>query len=270
MNDLRFALRSLRRSPAFTALAVLTLALGIGACSVMFSVVHGVLLKPLPYPHADRLVPIATGVNLMNAEFGLSYPDLQDIRKLQQVFAGVAAYRERQVNAIVRTEPQVLGMAAVTDNLFTVLGVRPVLGRTFTPREFRDPVVVLSHAIRASRFGSDPAVLGRPISLDGASDTVIGVLPAGFAFPSGAQVWVPLGHTVLADPQVAANRTIYFLHTVARLAAGATLDQARTPLGASAQHINIAHNLRKEAWAAFPTCSKCSCSLRNGGPRRCR
>jgi putative ABC transport system permease protein len=240
LQDLRYAVRSLGRSPAFTTITALTLALGIGACTVMFSVVNGVLLEPLPYPSADRLVTIATGSNLMHAEFGLSYPDLQDIQKLQPAFAGVAAYRTRQVNATVGGEPQALAIASVSDNLFRVLGARPVLGRTFEPREFRDPVAVLSHALWASRFGSDPSALGQSISLDAAAYTVIGVMPAGFAFPTGADVWVPLGRSALADPQVATNRGFYILHTVARLADGATLGQARSQLATLAQRINAA------------------------------
>jgi putative ABC transport system permease protein len=248
LNDLRFALRSLRRNPGFAAVAVLTLALGIGANTAIFSVVDAVLLKPLPYPHADRLVSLDTKVPGPGKDIygmAMSYPNIQELQALTQDFAGVAAYLEARYNYAGPDQALELAATVVSPNLFDVLGVRPAIGRTFTGAELRDQLAVLSYGLWATAFGSDRNIVGREISLDGRNFTVVGVMPRGFAFPNeDARLWVPLGEALRADPQLAFNRHFDAFESVARLAPGATLAQARADVGVVAQRLSAAERDR--------------------------
>ncbi len=192
-QDLRYAVRTLAKSPGFTLVAVLTLALGIGANTAIFSAVNGVLLKPLPYPGSDRLVQVMfTGFRGMR--FGVSFPELHDLRALWQDFTGVAAVRTQRHNLTGAGDPRDVQAAAVTANLLDVLQLRPEIGHSFAPAEERTPLALLSHGLWVTSFGRDPGILGRSISLDGRSFTVVGVMPAGFQFPNeDVQVWTPMG-----------------------------------------------------------------------------
>src|SRR5213076_1925003 len=225
-QDLRFALRSLRKNPGFTAVAVLTLALGIGANTAIFSAVNGVLLKPLPYPGSDRLVQVmSTGFRGMR--FGVSFPDLHDLRALSQDFTGVAAARTQRHNLTGAGDPRDVQTAAVTADLLDVLQLRPEIGHRFAPAEERTPLALLSHGLWVTSFGRDPGILGRSISLDGRSFTVVGVMPAGFQFPNeDVQVWTPIGEFLSQNPQAETNRGMHFLPAVARLAPGVALERA--------------------------------------------
>src|SRR6059058_4905610 len=195
MNDLRYALRTLAKSPGFTLVAVLTLALGIGANTAIFSAVNAVLLKPLPYP------------------------DLHDLRALSQDFTGVAAVRTQRHNLTGAGDPRDVQAAAVTANLLDVLQLRPEIGHSFAPAEERTPLALLSHGLWVTSFGRDPGILGKSISLDGRSFTVVGVMPAGFQFPNeDVQVWTPMGEFLSQNPQVETDRGVHFLNAVARLA----------------------------------------------------
>src|SRR5204863_8649218 len=142
LQDVRYAVRSLAKSPAFTAVAVVTLALGIGANTAIFSAVNGVLLKPLPYPGSDRLVQIMS-TGFRGVHFGVSFPDLHDLRALSQDFTGVAAVRTQRHNLTGAGDPRDVQAAAVTANLFDVLQVRPEIGHSFAPAEERDPLDLL-------------------------------------------------------------------------------------------------------------------------------
>ena len=237
-QDLRYALRQLRASPGFTLVAVLTLAPGIGANTAIFSVVNGVLLRPLPYPDPDRLVALFTG-SREPAGFSLSYPDALEIQKLDRTFAGVAPYTTQSYNLTGGTEPREVRAALASDELFRVLGTGALVGRTFGPSEFREQVAVLSHRQWASEFGADRGVIGRTITLDGRLFTVIGVMPPHFRFPDDdTQLWVPLGQAFIANPSLEHDRNMSAFNTVARLAPGATLAQATADVAVVAQRIN--------------------------------
>jgi len=225
LQDLRYAVRTLARTPGFTLVAVVTLALGIGANTAIFSAVNGVLLKPLPYPGSDRLVQIMS-TGFRGVHFGVSFPDLHDLRALSQDFTGVAAVRTQRHNLTGAGDPRDVQAAAVTANLFDVLQVRPEIGHSFAPAEERTPLALLSHGLWVTSFGRDPGILGKSISLDGRSFTVVGVMPAGFQFPhEDVQVWTPMGEFLSQNPQVETDRGVHFLNAVARLAPGVSTER---------------------------------------------
>src|SRR5881398_3146683 len=225
LQDLKFALRTLAKSPAFSAVAVLTLALGIGANTAIFSAVNAVLLKPLPYPGSDRLVQVMS-TGFRGVRFGVSFPDLHDLSALSQDFTGVAAVRTQRHNLTGAGDPRDVQAAAVTANLLDVLQLRPEIGHSFAPAEERTPLALLSHGLWVTSFGRDPGILGRSISLDGRSFTVVGVMPAGFQFPNeDVQVWTPMGEFLSQNPQVETDRGVHFLNAVARLAPGVPMER---------------------------------------------
>src|SRR5712691_5828637 len=198
LQDLRYALRQLRKSPGFTAVAVLTLALGIGGNTAVFSLVDGILLLPLPYSKPDQLISV-TG----------SYPAGAVVAMREQLHTmDVGAYAEgHEFNLTGLGEPVRLTGTLVSAELLSILGARPELGRTFYPGEDRagqDNLVVLSHSVWEQRFGKDPAIIGRSVELEGASRQVVGVMPADFRFPSAkTQIWIPLHN----DPR---NAVVYW------------------------------------------------------------
>src|SRR2546430_3335712 len=235
LQDLRYAVRTLAKSPGFTGVAVLTLALGIGANTAIFRGVNRVLLKPLPYPGSDRLVQIRS-TGFRGVRFGVSFPDLRDLRALSRDFTGVAAVVSRRYNLTGAGDAREVQVAAATADLCDVLQVRPEIGHAFTAADERTPLALLSHGLWVTSFGRDPAILGKSISLDGRSFTVIGVMPAGVEFPNAdVQVWTPIGEFLAQNPQAETNRGMHFLTAVARLAPGAALERLVAdvkPLGA--------------------------------------
>ena len=211
-QDLRFALRTLGKSPGFTALAVLTLALGIGANTAVFTVVNGVLLRPMPFPEADRLflVSLAPRGGPFEWQPGISDSDYLAFRDQDQVFENVASFTKgTTANLTGAGDPVQIPVAYVTTQFFLTLRTKPEIGRGFLAGEDepgRDSVVLLSHEIWKERFGSDSGILGKRIRLDGVDRAVIGVMPPGFAFP-GAKAWMPLairidGHNSFTRPVV--------------------------------------------------------------------
>jgi len=225
LQDLRYAARTLAKSPGFTFVAVLTLALGIGANTAIFSAINGVLLRPLPYPGSDRLVQIMS-TGFRGVRFGVSFPDLHDLRALSQDFTGIAAVRTQRHNLTGAGDPREVQAGAVTADLFDVLHVHPELGHGFAAAEERTPLALLSHGLWVTSFGRDPGILGRSISLDGRSFTVVGVMPAGFQFPNeDVQVWTPMGEFLSQNPQVETDRGVHFLNAVARLAPGVSMER---------------------------------------------
>lgn len=200
MNDLRYAFRSLLRNPGFSAVAILTLALGIGANTAMFAVVNGVLLKPLPYSGAERLMLVH--ITYPNQQSGAvregvwSYPKYRTFLDVQQSFANTALYAGRDLSLSGDGAPERVRGEVVTDRYPGILGIYPILGRSFTGveshRAGEQPVTMISHALWTRRYGADPSVLGRQIQIDATTYTVVGVLPAGFTGLSGnAELWVP-------------------------------------------------------------------------------
>jgi putative ABC transport system permease protein len=231
-QDLRFALRQLGRSPGFTAVAALTLALGIGANTGVFSVLRAAVLQPLPFARPDRLVVLQTrylpSSGLDIPWFPLSAPEVEDYRDQSRTLQDVVPWTRENETLVGREgAPVQLRVGQVGRGMFRLLGVDAALGRTFAPEEEEpsaSPTTVLSYSLWKSRFGGDPEVVGRTISLDGANTRVVGVMPRGFEFPS-AQVaaWRPLG----LDENRLPPRGAHFLVAVGRLRPGATLAQAQ-------------------------------------------
>ena len=230
IQDFRFALRTLSRRPGFTATAVVTLALGIGANVSIFSVVNGVLLRPLPYPDSDRLV-VFSSVNDARGTRGTSV-DHPDVRAWQQSVSGldVAGYSRASRTLTGIGEPEVIPAARITDGLLTLFGYPPELGRDIRrgddvpdgPR-----VAVVSHTFWSERLGRDPGAVGRAITLNGEPWEVVGVAPAGFDFPSGAEVWLPYRHD--GD---GCGHGCRVLGAVGKLDEGVTLEAAQARLDA--------------------------------------
>jgi putative ABC transport system permease protein len=222
LQDLRYGARMLRKSPGFTCVAVLTLALGIGANTAIFSLVDGILLRPLPFAAPQNLVSI-TG----------SYPKGAFVAMREQMQSlDVAAYFEgHEFNLIGRGDPLRLSGVLVSAEFFSVLGARPELGRSFYPGDDqagRDNFVILSHSLWQQRFGADPSILGRSIELEGISREVIGVMPAEFTFPSAkTQIWLPLNNDARDSVAYWAGD---FMPVIGRLRPGSTIAQARAEI----------------------------------------
>jgi putative ABC transport system permease protein len=232
-KDIRYGVRGLWKRPGFTAVAVLTLALGIGANTAIFSVVNAVLLRPLQFRDPDRLVMIWEDATFAGFPRNTPAPaNYFDWKSQTQSFEDMAATTEETFNLTGDGDPERVAAYSVSANFFPLLGVPPALGRTFLVDEDRvgaNKVAVLSHALWQTRYGGDPKILNRDIQLDGAKYTVVGVMPAGFQFmESDVRLWVPLQ----MEPEVAANRGGHFLTVVGRLKPDVTLDQANADLTA--------------------------------------
>ena len=232
-RDVRFTVRATRRAPLFAAVVVLTLGLGIGGNTLMFSLLEAVALRPLAYADPARLCDLATAEPHSRRAMNSSYPDFRDWQRQSRVFQTMAAYNQCDFSLTGPPEPERVDALCTTPELFQLLGVHTMAGRAFEAGE-QGQVALLGHALWTGRFGGDPAIVGRGIVLDGKAYTVVGVLPAGFHFPplrySGdPQVFVPL------DPQV--DRTAWYLHVIGRLSPGATIEQARAEMNAVAARL---------------------------------
>jgi putative ABC transport system permease protein len=238
IQDARVSLRLLLHQPRLAIVAVVTLALGIGATTAVFSVVNAVLLTPLPFPGPERLVMLwerqpATG----RERDQVAAANLFDWREQTQSFTAIGSYIDWGLALTGTDEPVEIQTGRVSPSLFTVLGVTPLLGRAFHPEEEtvgRDRVVILSHGMWQTRFGSDPAILGRTIGLDQEPYQVIGVMPASFQFPDReTQMWVPLSYA----PYEKTRRSQRMFYAIARLAPGVTLASAQAEMSTVAQRL---------------------------------
>jgi predicted permease len=252
VQDIRFALRMLRRSPGFTAVAVLTLALGIGANTALFSVVNGVLLNPLPYPHPNEIVTVVN-FDPQYGEGGPSYPDFLDWVRDNRTFSSLAAYQEDSFNLIGQTDAQRVNAMRVSASFFPLLGVNPVLGRNFSRAEDElngAPAVILSGGFWKTKFGSAPDIVGKTLNLDGTDYTVIGVLPANFYFCCEniyfrlGDIYVPLGAD--KNPFMRDRKIHPGIYAVGRIEDGVTVAQARADMA------GVAHDLA----ATYPEADK--------------
>ncbi len=240
LQDVRYGLRMLARSPGFTVAAVLTLALGIGANTAVFSVVNTVLLKPLPYAEPDRLVRRGIDVDARRAgPEPLSYPDFFDFRAQNHVFEHlVTGHATRTWRLPGAGTPIQLDGEMVTWDLFPALGIQPELGRGFLQSEEAagTHVVVLSHTLWQRQFGGDRGIVGRTINLDRKPYTVVGVAPAGFAFPVNEpkiQFWTTIAEDRVAPPgdeAITEQRGAHMLRALGRLKPGVSIEQARAEL----------------------------------------
>jgi putative ABC transport system permease protein len=237
-RDIKYAFRQLRRSPGFTIVAIVTLMLGIGANTALFSVLRTVLLTPLPYREPGKLFSVMdqSVVDAWDSRL-LSIPELFDLREHQRSLEGIAAFRNGMANLVLADGADRLGVTRVTANLFSVLGVQPVLGRGFAESEEQaglDRVVVLSHGLWRSQFGGTRDVLGQMIRLNGEEHTVIGVMPAGFSYPYS---WVALWKPLDLGPRNDASRESHSLFTLARLKSGVSRQQAERDLARIRQEV---------------------------------
>jgi putative ABC transport system permease protein len=243
-QDLRYGARMLLKNPGFTLIAVITLALGIGANTAIFSVVNRVLLFRLPYKDAGRLVMVWGSNPQQGADIDLVSPaDLVDWRSQNTVFEDLAATNDAPFNLTGMGEPESLIGYRLAANFFQVAGVQPALGRAFTPEEDRagaPDVVILSHRLWQRRFDSDPNALGRSVTLNGAPYTIIGVMPAGFQHPQRAELWAPLRLNSLSADQ-ANDRGFRFLRVVGRFKPGVTIEQAQREMSRVALRLAERH-----------------------------
>jgi putative ABC transport system permease protein len=251
-NDVRYGLRMLLKKPGFTLTAVITLALGIGATSVIFSFVNGILLRPLPYKDSERLVSLyETSPKRGIASTGISPLNFLDWREQNQVFTGVAAYHEDSYSFSEGGKPEQLSGGDISYNTFEILGVAPILGRTFTAEEDRpgsDMVVILGHGLWKRRFGGKPEVIGQQITINNRQRTVIGVMPPDFKFPEVADLWVPLA----IDPS-SWSRHSHGWGAVARLKPGVTLEQAQSNMTAIAGRLEEQYPITNEGMGVVLT-----------------
>jgi predicted permease len=243
LQDLVYGLRALRRNPGFTAVAVLTLGLAIGANTAIFSVVNAVLLKPLPYANPDRLVRLWSAFPARGVEEGTTSPhDLEDWREGNQVFESLTAYPSLSLGGLVWTGgdvPEQLETTYVTEDFFETMGTPATLGRTFVRDDHtpgRNRVVVLSHRNWQGRFGGRQDIVGKTLTLSGNPFVVIGVMPPSFEFPyRDSEMWAPL--SLIPDEGVPRRRNIRWLSVVARLKPDVTLDQARADMNGVATRL---------------------------------
>jgi putative ABC transport system permease protein len=249
LQDVKYGLRMLLKSPGFTAAAVLALALGVGVNTAIFSIVNGILLRPLPYHESSQLLSLSE-INPSEGpeSFPVSAPNFVDWKAQSQVFENMAAYRSGSSAGFnltgIGTEPERIQGVAVSANLFSTLGINPLQGRAFQPEEDREgsaKVVILSDSLWQRRFGSDPNIVRKTLTMNGKSHQVVGVMPPAFEFPvqtSKVELWVPL---VLSQEDLGEGmRGLHKLSVVARLKQGVTQDRAE------AEMVTIASRLRQQ------------------------
>ncbi len=238
-QNIRYALRILARSPGFTVIAALTLALGIGANTAIFSVVEGVVLSPLPYREPDRLVMVLLYNRALKYPTYLSYPDFLDWQRDARSFEQMAAFMPLGFDLTNPGSPEHVNGYEVSSAFFSTLGVNLALGRSFSPEEDRIggmPAAVISNRLWQHRFHGNPAVLGHSLTLNGAGYTIIGVLPPAFRFEDlPADVYTPIGRT---DPLFRSDRTVHDIASIARLKEGVGLGQAQAEMNTLQEHID--------------------------------
>ena len=240
-QDLRYGLRVLRKSPGFAAVAILTLALGIGANTAIFSVVDAALLRPLPYKDPASLMALRETVG--KSGFGtVSFPNYEDWTVQNHVFEELAAYSAEEFHVTGGEQTERVSGEMVSDNYFRLLGVAPALGRTFLPEENETPgkgaVAVLSYGLWEQRFGADSSVLGRPVRINDADYIIVGVMPKGFrGFSGAAKIWIPMAMYDIAWPQLAKfdflhKRDVHWHRVLGRLKPGVPQEQAQADMAA--------------------------------------
>jgi predicted permease len=251
INDLRYAIRQLLKSPGFTSAAVITLALGIGASTAIFSVLHAVLLRALPYRQADRVVAVWQFNLERQVRDKVTCADYADWKARNHAFEDIAYSMDEPYTLSDNSGPaQSVAGFQFSPNLFSLLGAQPLLGRTFLPEEGepgKDHVIVLSHRLWERRFASDRSVVGRSVNLNGEPYTIVGVMPPAFAHPGTfVDLWTPLA----LSPELFQNRKLHILHVVARLRTGVGLEQAQREMENLAADLAREHPETNKNWGA--------------------
>jgi len=254
--DLRYGLRMMLRSPGFTLIAILTLALGIGANTAIFSVVYAALLRPLPYPAADQLVIVFEAKPQQDIKkTGASYPNFEVWRRESRAFSELAGNATHDLTLTGQGEPFLVETGVVTPEIFTLLGINPLLGRTFVPDDGKrgaPPVVILNEKLWRDRFGADPKIIGTSISLDKRSFTVVGVMPAGFRSPvlgPKQEIWIPL----VDDPLFGGwmeRRGGHWLVVLGRLKPGLSIAQAQAEMAPICESLAKESPAENEGWTS--------------------
>jgi putative ABC transport system permease protein len=253
LRDLRLAFRQALKSPGFTLTAVITLALGIGAATMIFSMVDAVLLRPLPFREQERLLTVWGEVEQRNQKYAeVSIQDFSDWRERNQVFSDLALVTTND-NDVAMTgggEPLHVRVRLTSDNLFQVLGASPLLGRTFLPGQEDKPgtaVVLLSHGFWQRHFASDPGAVGRQIQLDGEAHTIVGVMPPEFRYPADIDLWTTLSG-IYAVPEL---RDLRIFHGVGRLKPGVSLEQAREDMDRISAQLERERPVANQGYSAW-------------------
>src|SRR2546421_40306 len=254
LQDTRYALRTLRKNPGFTAVAVLTLALGIGANTAIFSVVYAVLLKPLPYANPDQLITVFQAKPQEGVGgTGWSYANFAEMREQNRVFSEMAGSQQHQLTLTGRGEPSVANTSVVTPELFSLFGEKPLAGRAFFPEDGKagaPPVVILSENLWRNSFGGDSNIIGTSINLDKRSFTVVGIMPAAFRFPlltKSEQLWIPLIHDPLFGGWME-RRGGHWLQVTGRVKPGVSMTQVQAELDAIAARFAKEFPAENDGW----------------------
>jgi len=250
MIDVRYGLRSLRRSPGFTMIVVLTLALGIGANSAIFSVINAVLLRPLPFPNASQLADLCARSTMFDFEhLGVSLPDIVDIRSSSTSFSNLAPYQLSSKEMTGDGKPERIEGADISEDFFPELGIKPLLGRTFVSSDMQpgSRAVILSHSLWRDRFGGDPSVIGKTLRLDGETYRVIGVMPdfSSTDFATDCKVWTAF---IPTQEQLTARQNHYF-NVLARLKPHADITQAQKELDTIAARLATDYPDADKGWS---------------------
>ena len=274
--DVRYAIRLFRKSPGFTAIAVLTLALAIGANTTLFSVVKGVLLNPLFYPHSEQLA--AVYASTPGVERGpIVYLNFLDWQRQNRAFSSLATYRNQDYNLTGTAEAERLSGYMISAGFFSTLGVQPILGRNFRPDDDQvgaGPVAILGGGFHGRKFGASPDVIGTGITLNGVSYTIIGVIPASFTFYGhDRDVYVPIGQWT--DPSFRDRRISVSARAIGRLRPGVTVARAQAEMDVVANNLAVAFPVADKETrhqVSFPEGGyrRQRPAIPAGAPRRCR
>jgi putative ABC transport system permease protein len=248
LRDIRYGVRSLLKRPGFTAIALIALALGIGANTAIFTLVNAVLLRPLPFAEPDRLVWVWGNIKNGGNRASVSPLDFLDYRQQNSTFEEFAASMQLRLNYTGGSEPERLEANGVTGNYFQALGAKPAFGRTFlleNEKPGNDQVAVLSYSLWQKRFAGDPAIINKTITLDGRSCAVLGVMPPDFSMPRAADVWVPINFDIDAEMKM---RGAHFLRPIGKLKAGVTMAQAQADTDAIARRLEEQYPESNSGW----------------------
>jgi putative ABC transport system permease protein len=249
LRDIRYGIRSLVKRPGFTIVALIALALGIGANTAIFSLVNAVLLRPLPFAEPDRLVWMWGNIRNGGNRASVAPLDFLDYRNENKTFEEFAAFFPVSLNLTGSGEPERLSALAITGNYFQALGARPALGRTFVlenEQPGNDLVVILSYAVWQKRFGGEPAIVGKTIMLDGQAREVIGVMPQHFSFPRAAGMWIPINFDFSPGMK---QRKAHFMRPIGKLKEGVTLAQAQANMDVIARRLEEQYPETNTGWS---------------------